>query len=129
MQLESAHSPADAALGHQRIEHMKKRAKAPRKDHRIWSNEVLLHLQKPAATGKLLAEVEKTFLQRIHWMRCPTCGHRLQNEYRGPAKVLACANCHGLWLDADQLEVAKACGGPLADMQQQNPQYVETQFV
>jgi uncharacterized protein len=47
---------------------------------------------------------EKDRLKQLHWMRCPKCGMQLQAVNQGEVEVDACFNCHGIFLDAGELE-------------------------
>jgi uncharacterized protein with PIN domain len=51
-----------------------------------------------------MAEAEKKRLKELHFMRCPKCGMKLQTVRHGPVEVESCFNCHGIWLDAGELE-------------------------
>ncbi len=51
-----------------------------------------------------LDEQEKQELMALHHMHCPKCGHTLiEVDYKGIA-VDNCSHCHGVWLDAGELE-------------------------
>ncbi|MGQ0503834.1 MAG: TFIIB-type zinc ribbon-containing protein [Myxococcaceae bacterium] len=43
-------------------------------------------------------------LKRIHFMKCPKCGFDLHKLEQGKVEVDTCFNCHGVWLDAGELE-------------------------
>jgi hypothetical protein len=51
-----------------------------------------------------LAETEKQALQTLHFMKCPKCGFDLHTVKYGTIDVDTCFNCHGVWLDAGELE-------------------------
>jgi len=49
------------------------------------------------------AEAETTLKEAAH-MRCPKCGTRLNSHTLHDVSVEECPSCHGMWLDAGQLE-------------------------
>jgi len=52
---------------------------------------------------KMEAE-EKERLKELHFMHCPKCGMNLiEIDYKN-IKVDKCSSCHGIWLDAGELE-------------------------
>ena len=53
-------------------------------------------------------EMEKYFLKRLHWMRCPKCGTELASERQGTFEIDVCQGCQGVWLDARELEAVVA---------------------
>jgi hypothetical protein len=53
---------------------------------------------------KNLAETEKKKLKELHNMKCPKCGMELiEIDYKS-TKIDKCSGCHGIWLDAGELE-------------------------
>jgi len=53
---------------------------------------------------------EKQRLKDLHYMRCPKCGHELLEEAHQGVLIDRCAVCHGLWLDAGELDQLVAQG-------------------
>ncbi len=56
-----------------------------------------------------------------HFMKCPKCGADIAEQSIGPVKVDVCPECHGMWLDAGELEMITkvkegAIGGFLKDI-------------
>ncbi len=51
-----------------------------------------------------LAEAEKGRLKDLHYMRCPKCGMQLIEIPYRDLKIDKCSACHGVWLDAGELE-------------------------
>ena len=52
----------------------------------------------------ILKGEEKKKLKELHSMKCPKCGMELiEIDYRG-IKIDKCSACHGVWLDAGELE-------------------------
>jgi Zn-finger nucleic acid-binding protein len=37
-------------------------------------------------------------------MQCPKCGTAMREREKGDVIIDICPNCHGVWLDADELE-------------------------
>jgi len=59
--------------------------------------------------------------RKAHFMKCPKCGADLREQAFGPVKVDVCAECHGLWLDAGEIEMIgrvkdSAVGGFIRDL-------------
>ena len=40
----------------------------------------------------------------VAFMRCPRCGEKLEEQIFDDIKVDRCNGCHGVWLDAGELE-------------------------
>lgn len=57
-----------------------------------------------------LAAQQREDLKQLHWMKCPKCGMDLQTLKRGDVEIESCFNCHGVWLDAGELETILAHG-------------------
>lgn len=51
-----------------------------------------------------LAAQQREELQRLHHMKCPKCGMDLQALHKGSVELDTCFNCHGVFLDAGELE-------------------------
>ena len=45
--------------------------------------------------------------RKAHFMKCPKCGSDLKEEARGDVHVDVCDNCHGMWLDAGELDLMR----------------------
>ena len=44
-------------------------------------------------------------LKKAHWMKCPKCGHDLEEKpFKGIA-IDQCKECQGVWLDNGELEM------------------------
>ena len=41
--------------------------------------------------------------RRSHYMKCPKCGASLQTESFHGVQIDRCPDCHGVWLDADEV--------------------------
>jgi Zn-finger nucleic acid-binding protein len=68
-------------------------------------------------------EVEaKAEIQKSAHMRCPKCGEPLKERSFQKITVDQCTGCHGIWLDAGELEevAAKESGGWLGKFWQKN---------
>ncbi|MBF5043731.1 hypothetical protein FGE12_15140 [Aggregicoccus sp. 17bor-14] len=50
------------------------------------------------------AQKEREALRQLHHMKCPRCGFDLHSLKRGEVEVDTCFHCHGMWLDAGELE-------------------------
>ena len=51
-----------------------------------------------------LAEKQRADLKAQHYMKCPKCGMDLQTLTKGKVEIDTCFNCHGVWLDAGELD-------------------------
>ncbi len=51
-----------------------------------------------------LRDAEKNQLKELHHMRCPKCGMQLIEIAYRDLKIDKCSSCHGVWLDAGELE-------------------------
>src|SRR4051812_22940392 len=47
---------------------------------------------------------QKRELKALHFMKCPKCGMDLHTLKKGAIELDTCFNCHGVWLDAGELE-------------------------
>lgn len=56
------------------------------------------------------AAKEREELKKLHYMKCPKCGFDLQALHRGKVEIDTCFNCHGIWLDAGELEQLVGAG-------------------
>jgi Zn-finger nucleic acid-binding protein len=54
---------------------------------------------------KELARLETDRERKSHYMRCPKCGGQLVTEEFHRVQVDRCPDCHGLWLDAGEIEL------------------------
>lgn len=59
--------------------------------------------------AKLDAERASTE-RKAHFMRCPKCGGNLKEVTVRTVKVDTCPDCHGMWLDAGELDLIGAGG-------------------
>jgi hypothetical protein len=50
------------------------------------------------------AESERKRLRELHHLRCPKCGHQMNEETLESVKVDRCTYCEGLFFDAGELE-------------------------
>jgi hypothetical protein len=59
--------------------------------------------------AKLDAERSAT-ARKAHFMKCPKCGGDLKEVTVRNVKVDTCTDCHGMWLDAGELELIGSGG-------------------
>ena len=80
--------------------------KPSEKEEEYFCRKAVERMQKEAAERQSrMADDEKMRLKEQHYMHCPKCGHQLAElDYRG-VKIDRCMNCHGVWLDAGELEL------------------------
>ncbi len=43
-------------------------------------------------------------LKQAHFMKCPKCGHDMEEEDLGGVEIDRCTSCEGIYLDAGELE-------------------------
>lgn len=72
--------------------------------------EIQRRLQAEAKKAQSLAEEEKKRLRELHYLHCPKCGTKLQEAVMTEVTVDICPACHGVWLDAGEIE--KLTEGP-----------------
>lgn len=51
-----------------------------------------------------MAAKRREELKQLHYMKCPKCGMDLQRLSKGKVEIDTCFNCHGVWLDAGELD-------------------------
>lgn len=66
--------------------------------------EIQRRLKAEAEKTLQLAEEEKKRLRELHYMHCPKCGTPLDEAVIKEVTVDLCPGCHGLFLDAGELE-------------------------
>lgn len=57
-----------------------------------------------------MAAKRREELMQLHYMKCPKCGMDLQTLTKGKVEIDTCFNCHGVWLDAGELDQIVAAG-------------------
>lgn len=58
------------------------------------------------AAQKAKRDAERAAAGRAeHLMKCPKCGHDLQERTVGPVTIDVCPHCQGMWLDNGELEL------------------------
>lgn len=53
-------------------------------------------------------ELERKHRKEAHWMKCPKCGHDLEETEMGPLKVDKCTDCGGIFFDSGELDMLLA---------------------
>ncbi len=53
-------------------------------------------------------EQERKHRKETHWMKCPKCGHDLEEIQMGPLLVDKCKDCSGVFFDAGELDLLVA---------------------
>ena len=51
-----------------------------------------------------MAAKQREDLKKLHHMKCPKCGMDLHTLQKGSVELDTCFNCHGVFLDAGELE-------------------------
>ncbi|QSQ19729.1 zf-TFIIB domain-containing protein [Pyxidicoccus parkwayensis] len=59
-----------------------------------------LAIQQAAET----AAKQREELKQLHYMKCPKCGMDLHTLKHGNIEIETCFNCHGVFLDAGELD-------------------------
>ena len=60
-------------------------------------------------------EEEKQKRKETHWMKCPKCGTDLEEINYQSVMIDKCNECHGIWLDAGELELLTKCGAQFTE--------------
>jgi uncharacterized protein len=55
-----------------------------------------------------MAAQQRENLKSLHLMKCPRCGMDLHKLTKGDVEIDTCFNCHGIFLDAGELERLQA---------------------
>jgi uncharacterized protein len=50
------------------------------------------------------ADLRKSAERATHFMKCPRCGADLSTSMFNQTEVNTCPECHGLWLDAGEMD-------------------------
>lgn len=66
--------------------------------------EIQRRLKAQAEKTLRLAEEEKQRLRELHYLHCPKCGNKLEEAVIREVTVDMCPGCHGIFLDAGELE-------------------------
>lgn len=61
-------------------------------------------LKREAERGAAEAQEERKRLRELHHMRCPKCGHPMEEEPLEGVAVDRCTFCEGVFFDAGELE-------------------------
>ena len=57
-----------------------------------------------------LARLNQDAERKSHYLRCPKCGGKLVTEEIHRVQVDRCPDCHGLWLDAGEIDAVLKSG-------------------
>jgi hypothetical protein len=66
------------------------------------AREARLRREKERSAHEAASERER--LQKLHFMKCPKCGHDMREEDLQGVKVDRCSFCEGLFFDAGELD-------------------------
>jgi len=66
--------------------------------------EIQRRLKVQAERALQTAEEEKNRLRELHYLHCPKCGTKLEETVIKEVTVDICPACHGIFLDAGELE-------------------------
>lgn len=58
--------------------------------------------------------------KRLHFMKCPKCGADMHVVYTKRLAVDQCTECHGIWLDMEELEAIRDKGPVLLNAMLKN---------
>ena len=79
--------------------------KPSRNEDEYFAREEREKLEKQrAAALKAAQETER----KTHYMKCPKCGHDLKTEEFHGIQIDRCPSCHGVWLDAGEMDQVMA---------------------
>ncbi|MCS7049055.1 MAG: zf-TFIIB domain-containing protein [Verrucomicrobiae bacterium] len=66
--------------------------------------ELKRRLEQARKEQEAMAAAERARLKELHYMHCPKCGQKLMPQKYGEIEIDVCGSCHGLWLDAQELD-------------------------
>ena len=76
-----------------------------RQENEYFAQEEIEQKRKLALKQKEETEkAEREAQKKLHYMKCPKCGMDLHTLQRGKVEIDTCFHCHGVWLDAGELE-------------------------
>ena len=70
--------------------------------------EIQRRLKAEAEKTLKMDEEEKKRLRELHYLHCPKCGSNLEQAVIKEVTVDLCPGCHGIFLDAGELEKISA---------------------
>ena len=70
--------------------------------------EIQRRLKAEAEKTLKMDEEEKKRLRELHYLHCPKCGSTLEQAVIKEVTVDLCPGCHGIFLDAGELEKISA---------------------
>ena len=70
--------------------------------------EIQRRLKAEAEKTLKMDEEEKKRLRELHYLHCPKCGSNLEEAVIKEVTVDLCPGCHGIFLDAGELEKISA---------------------
>lgn len=85
-----------------------------KEDEYFARQEIKRRLEEQARQAKAMAEEEKKRLKELHYLHCPKCGTKLDEEMLEGVAVDLCPACRGVWLDDGELaKLAESSKGVL----------------
>ena len=72
-------------------------------DEYFAKQEMRKRLEEQARRAAAQSDEEKKRLKELHYLHCPKCGTKLQEEVINEVTVDICPACHGVWLDDGEL--------------------------
>ena len=87
------------------LSHDALRSKPLSKEDEFFLKEEMERLREASARkAELESAQEKQRLKELHFMHCPKCGHDLLEESHQGVLIDRCPVCHGIWLDAGEMD-------------------------
>jgi hypothetical protein len=85
-------------------EDMKKKGMSKEEEHFYNLNKQLIESKRKELDAKR-AEQKKGELKAQHWLRCPKCGHQMEEIKHRGIMVDRCTDCSGMYFDKGELEL------------------------
>ncbi len=79
-----------------------------KEDHHFYQRDQELIAKLRAKADAERREKERHHRKQLHWMKCPKCGHDLEEVAMGDVRVDKCQECSGIYLDAGELDILLA---------------------
>jgi hypothetical protein len=83
--------------------------KPSRNEEEYFAKQEAEKLEKRRAEAAAAARAEE---RHSHYMKCPKCGATLATEEFHGVQIDRCPECHGLWLDAGEIDTVVAHEDP-----------------
>jgi len=84
---------------------MESKSKREKEEQYFAEQELKQRKQLREKLSKAKEILKKEHLKDTHWMKCPKCGHDLEEKCYEDVEIDVCTGCQGVWLDHGELEL------------------------